>query len=147
MSEPKIEAFGVVKNGQLQIKGRKQFDFQLNQFESKEVEIVVKRKRIRRSGQQNNYIHAVLIPEFKAALNEVGFDEIRTNEQCKELMKGLFLQHEIVNEKSGEVLKTYKNTSELTTTEMMNFIDGAVKYALENMNYRIALPNKQTEIF
>lgn len=96
---------------------------------------------------QNAYIHAILIPLFKEALNNVGFDEIRTIEQCKDLMKALFLQTEYVNKETGEVIKSFKNTSELSTFEMTEFIEKAVKYAWENMNFRIPLPNEQAILF
>jgi NinB protein len=143
----KLEYFGNIENGLLKIKGRKAFDNDIKMFEGKEVLITISKKKKRRSNNQNAYLHGCLIPDFKKALNDVGFDEIRTNEQCKDLMKALFLQTDIVNPTTGEVLKTYKNTSGLTTTEMMCFVDDAIKYAAEHMNYIIKLPNEQNEIF
>ena len=145
--ELKLNYFGKVENGNLKIKGRKQFDFELQQFEGKEVEITIKKKRNRRSNNLNRYIHGVLFIECLAAFREVGFDEIKTPEQCKEILKAKFLKYNIVNEKSGEVLESYKNTSELTNTECCAFIDDVIKFAAESLNYNIPYPNEQASIF
>jgi 3-isopropylmalate dehydratase small subunit len=139
--------FGQVTNGVLKIFGRKNFDKELLEFEGKHVEIKIERKKKKRSGSQNAYLHGVLIPEFRKALNEVGYDEIRTNEQAKDLIKALFLQCDVINEKTGEVLKTFKNTSELSTTEIMTLVDDVINYAAKNLNYTIYLPNEQSEFF
>lgn len=145
--EIKLNYFGKVENGNLKIKGRKQFDFELQQFEGKEVEIIVKRKKKSRSNPQNAYLHGCLIPSFRQALNEVGYNEIKTNEQCKDLLKALFLQYDLINESTGEVIKTFKNTSELSTIEFMEFVDKAIDYAKQNLNYTIFPPNEQASIF
>jgi len=139
--------FGKIVNGILKITNRKQFDSELLQFDGKEVEVIIKRKKKSRSNQQNKFLHGILLPNFKQALNEAGYNDIRTNEQCKDLLKALFLQYEIVNEQTGEVIKTFKNTSELSTTEFMEFIDKAIDYAKQNLNYTIYPPNEQSEIF
>jgi hypothetical protein len=139
--------FGKIVNGILKITNRKQFDSELLQFDGKEVEVIVKRKKKSRSNQQNKYLHGILIPCFKQALNEVGFNEVNTNEKCKDLLKALFLQYEIVNDSTGEVITTFKNTSELSTMEFMEFVDKAIDYAKQNLNYTIYPPNEQSEFF
>ena len=139
--------YGKVTNGVLKITNRKQFDFELKQFEGKEISIEIKKKKRNRSNQQNKFLHGCLIPEFRKALNEVGFNEVNTNEKCKDLLKALFLQYEIVNDSTGEVITTFKNTSELSTMEFMEFVDKAIDYAKQNLNYTIYPPNEQSEIF
>jgi hypothetical protein len=100
----------------------------------------------KRSLSQNAYLHGVLIPEFKKAMNECGWDDIRTDQDAKDWMKKEFLSYSIVNKKTGEYTNMIKNTSELDTFEMTKFIEDAVKFALESMNYTIYLPNEQSEI-
>jgi len=75
--------YGKVTNGVLKITNRKQFDFELKQFEGKEISIEIKKKKRSRSNQQNKYLHGILIPCFKQALNEVGFNEVNTNGQVQ----------------------------------------------------------------
>ena len=112
--------------------------------EGKYVRITITQGK-KRSLEQNSYIHGILIPEFKKALNECGWDDIRTLQQCKDYMKKEFLTYSIINTQTGEYKDMIKNTSDLTTSEMTDFINTAIKYAQENMNYRIYAPNEQSE--
>ncbi len=101
----------------------------------------------KRSLPQNAYLHGVLIPEFKNALRSVAYDEVKTDEQAKEIMKRMFLVSSVVNKETGEVLEYVKSTSELTKEEMSNLINEVIKFAAENMNYQIPFPNEQSEMF
>lgn len=104
-------------------------------------------KSNKRSLPQNSFLHGVLIPEFRKALNSVGYNEVKTNEQAKLIMKSMFLQGEIVNELTGEVIPFIKDTHLLTTGELNVLIDEVIRFASENMNYQIPYPNEQTELF
>ncbi len=95
----------------------------------------------KRSNQQNAYIHAVLFPEFKNALQGVGYN-IKSGEQGKEVCKKMFLTDRVVNEKTGEVLEYTKHTAELTKEEMGIFIEDVIRFAAEEMNYQIPYPNE-----
>jgi len=96
----------------------------------------------KRSNLQNAYVHAVLIPEFKKALNEKGY-AIRTDEQSKEILKAMFLKENIVNEKTGEVIESTRPTSSLSKAEMNVFIEDVIRFCAENMDYQIPYPNEQ----
>lgn len=100
----------------------------------------------KRTCQQNRYLHAVLIPEFRKALNGVGYDEVRTDEQAKLLMKSMFLTREIVSKETGEMLKYVEDTHNLTTFQLNELIEAVIKFAAENMNYQIPFPNEQLEM-
>jgi hypothetical protein len=161
MSEPKIEAFGVVKNGQLQIKGRKQFDFQLQQFESKDVEIIVKRKKKKRNNNQNS-LYWLWIAILAA---EIGL----TKEQLHDLVKYKFLLKKVhlvngcicelqgdfyVDIKSGELIEgtvkeieLIRSTTELSVSEFAEFMTDFKQWAMDFFNVHLPDPNEQTEIF
>lgn len=97
----------------------------------------------KRSSPQNRYLHGILIPEFRYALNDVGYDEVKTDDQAKAIMKSMFLNAETVNKETGEVIKYIKNTRDLTKQELNILIDEVIKFCAENMNYQIAYPNEQ----
>lgn len=107
---------------------------------SYEVEITPINKR---SNPQNRYLHGVLIPEFRKALNSVGYDEVKTDAQAKRIMKAMFLKTEVFSKETGEVLEDIKDTSDLNKEEMNILIDDVIKFAAENMNYQIPYPNEQ----
>lgn len=106
--------------------------------------LLIQKKANKRTLPQNDYFHGVLFPEFKNALRSVGYDEVKTNEQAKEIVKKMFLVASVTNKETGEVLEYIKNTRDLTTEEGTNLIDEVIKFAAENMNYQIPYPNEQT---
>lgn len=101
----------------------------------------------KRSNQQNRYLHGVLIPEFRKALNSVGYDEVKTDEQSKEIMKQMFLKRQTVNKETGEVLEYVQQTRDLTKEENNILIEEVIKFCAENMSYTIPYPNEQLEIY
>jgi hypothetical protein len=100
----------------------------------------------KRSDQQNRYLHGILIPEFRKALNDVGYDAVKTDAQSKLVLKKMFLTRQVVNKETGEVLEYVQNTSDLTKEELNILIEEVIKFAAENMNYVIPYPNEQTTI-
>lgn len=101
----------------------------------------------RRSNNQNAYIHAVLFPEVRKALRNLGWDEIRTIEHAKMVCKANFLKEEIVNKETGEVVTMIKDTSQLTRGEMAAFIDQVIRWAQTDLNWQILPPNSQAQAF
>src|SRR5690606_37023707 len=95
-----------------------------------------------RSLPQNAFLHGVLIPEFRAALNSVGYDEVKTDAQAKEIMKAMFCKRQVTNKETGEVLEYIQNTSDMTREEMSILYDEVIKFCAENMNHIIPYPNE-----
>lgn len=108
--------------------------------------VEVSRKN-KRTLPQNAYLHAVLIPEFKNALNSVGYDEVRTYEQAKSILKETFLKSHVVNEATGEALEFTKDTHTLSKVEMMELIEEVIKFCADKMNYQIPFPNEQAKLW
>lgn len=103
-------------------------------------------KRNKRSLSQNKYLHGVLIPEFRAALYNAGYDEVKTDEDAKLIMKSIFLKSQIVNHETGEVIEFIKDTRKLSTIEMAELFERVWKYCAENLNYFIAAPGEKLTI-
>lgn len=105
-------------------------------------------KSDKRTNPMNNYFHGVLVPEFKQALIGVGYDEIKTDDQAKEIIKRMFLTDRVTNSETGEVLEYTKNTRDLTKEEMSNLFDEVIKFAAEKMDgYQIPYPNEQLNMY
>lgn len=133
-----------IENGEIRNKAsvRKQFD----QLQDGRYLVRIE-NRNKRTLPMNAYLHAVLIPEFRKALNSVGYDEVKNDDQAKRVMKSMFLTDNITNKETGEVIQFIKDTHELTTIEMSSLFDEVIKFAAENMNYEIPYPNEQLQIF
>ncbi len=115
--------------------------------DDQEYSFEIKRYKKPRSLPQNAYLHGVLIPCFREALNQVGYDEVKTDEQAKQIIKNMFLKTSVTNHETGEVLEYVKDTSELNTEEMAILYEDVWKFAAEHLSYVIPAPGQYAEMF
>jgi len=133
---------GKVKDtGKLHINNRNQFLKDILMFLGKEITITVEKKRRTRSLSQNSYYHAVVVKMVREGLIDVGYKV--SIEQTHDLLKKTYLQKDIVNEKSGEILSSTKSTTELSTSEFMDFIAEIQQWATEYLSIEIPDPGTQ----
>lgn len=136
MSTDKIEYTGTVDElGTLKIINRRQFDESLKSFAGKEVEIIVQRKKSRRSDPQNKYYWAVVVTECQQGFRELGNDW--SKEQVHDFLKTNYNYREVVNESTGEVLRYPLSTARLTKSEFSEMIEKIIRFAAEYLNVQI----------
>jgi uncharacterized protein CbrC (UPF0167 family) len=104
-------------------------------------------RKDKRSTQQNRYLHGVMIPIIKDALREAGWNEIKTMEDAKDFVKIKFLKYDVVNEKTGEVVEMYRNTSALTKMQFMELLQDVQIWLLDFFNINLPMPGEQTKMF
>ena len=107
----KLTYFGKVENGVLKLRARKQFDEDIKNFEGKDVEITLERKKSKRSDNQNRYYFGVVVQLIMERFKELGHDV--SKEDTHVFLRSRFLYTEIVDEKSGEIMRIPKSTTEL----------------------------------
>jgi hypothetical protein len=108
--------------------------------------IKIDRQKKSRSNQQNRYLHQMFTIFSHELISYTG-DKQYTMEVVKDICKCKFLKTSVINEKTGEVIgERIKGTSELTTTEMMVFVDDIIQWSLEQFGIRLYLPNEQSEL-
>lgn len=93
-----------------------------------------------RSNNQNRYMHGIV---FKLIADEIGENDVK---KVKELMKRKFLTIErIYPTKTGKVIieEEVRNTSDLNTSEMEDFLTRCRNWAHEFLNINIPLPNEE----
>lgn len=95
----------------------------------------------KRSGNQNAYLHGIVIPMVYQGLREAGYDDVRSNEDAKYFIKMLFLKKKIHNPNTDETVEIPRHTSELTTLEMNEFIEDIIKWGAEYLLIQIPYPN------
>jgi len=101
----------------------------------------------KRSDNQNRYWWGCVIPLVKQGLNDCGYNEIRTNEDAHEVIKGVFLKRSIVSEKTGEVIEFSGSTADLQTVEFNKLIEDVVQWAVEFLSIQIPMPNESMVMF
>lgn len=140
----KFVFYGKTENGKPKIARRSEMDEVLQSFEGKEWQLTIEKKKKSRSLNQNAYYWGVVIPMVRAALHDLGMKLSR--QEVHELLKLKFLKKEIINENTGEVFEYIGGSSELTTTEFMDFIAELQQWSAEYLNIVIPSPNEQVNI-
>ena len=113
----------------------------LNSFEGKEIVIKIEKVRKKRSSGQNRHYFGVVIPLVQQGLKETG--NIMTSEMAHELLRLRFLKEQInVNEVTGEYIERIKSTTELSTSQFMDYIAEIQMFSAEYFNINIPSPNQ-----
>lgn len=134
-----ITYFGKVSDeGKLTIHDRKGFLKYLIQFAGKPVSIDVKRKKAKRSNQQNALFHSWI--NLLSEHTGYSFDEM------KEIVKYKFLKVEEINDQTGEVFIYTKQTSKLNKMEFSDFCFEMQKWCESVFGIKLPLPNENWEI-
>ena len=141
----KLELITNIKGGKMQLKHSQMIVNYLQSFEDKAVHITIDKHSGKRSHRQNAYLH-LIFTIFTNALNELG-NTFRM-EEVKELVKAKFALVDVYNVNTGECIgQRIKGTSEMSKTELIEFIDKFIAYAADEFHVVLPHPNEQIEIF
>jgi len=111
------------------------------QFEGKAITITVELEKRKRSYLQNNYWWGVVIEIVYATFREFG--ERVSKADCHEMLKLKFLQGELVDPKTGELIGTFaRSSATLSTVEFMDFIAQVQQWMAEQFGTIIPDPNE-----
>lgn len=102
----------------------------------------------KRSNSQNAYFHSVILSYVLEGLQNTGYEDVKTLEDAKTVVKSLFLKEKIINKETGELLTEYvRESSSLTTGEFKVFIDQILQWSAEYLGISIPLPGEPATIF
>lgn len=113
----------------------------IRSFEGKDVLITFEKPKKKRSNPQNAFYYGVIIPIVQNCLRDAGY--IMTNEATHDLIKLKFLKEVILtNEDTGEVVERVKSTTELSTSQFMDFVAEISIFTNEYFGVIIPSPNE-----
>jgi hypothetical protein len=113
----------------------------IRSYEGKSVSITFEKPKKKRSNPQNAFYYGVIIPIVQNCLRDAG--HIITNEGAHDLIKLKFLKEVILtNEDTGEVVERVKSTTELSTSQFMDFVAEIRIFTLEYFGVNIPEPNE-----
>lgn len=101
----------------------------------------------KRSLPQNAYYWSCVVPLVKDGLRDLGYDDVKSEEDAHEVMKHLFLKHQIGNKNTGEVIELTRSTTSLTKEMFNQFLEDVWKWAAEYLGINIPNPGEQITIF
>lgn len=96
---------------------------------------------------QNAFYWGCVLPIVKDGLCDVGYREVKTDQDAHEILKTLFLKKKIVNENSGEEIIIPGSTAKLTTLEFCSYIDEITQWASEYLSIVIPSPGEYMPMF
>ena len=147
----KIEINSHVEGGKLTV-NRNPIKKAIRHFEGKDVVFTIAKRKKRRSTAQNSYYWGVPIEIIRLEFLRLGSP--KTDQQVHRMLgmaAAVEMPHimlkETVIESTGVIVPEVKSTTELTTSEFMDYIAFIQQWAAENMELDIPDPNEQTELF
>jgi len=133
---------GKIKDGKMTIINRKSFDDYVNSLPDKDILITIEKKIKKRSNHQNAYYYGVVLKIVRQGLIDQGFDNFRNDESVHELLKYRFLKVDESNP-DGLFVERIKSTTELSTSQFMDYIAEIQRWASEFLNVYIPEPNEE----
>ena len=120
-------------------------------FAGKDVIVTFARPKKTRSSEQNRYYWGVVVrmvcEGFQALGNPVNPDNNEDIELTHEYLKRRFLQPIQVADVNGEVHELGYSTTQLSTSQMMDYIAQVQQFAVEFLNIVIPEPGEQAELW
>ena len=116
-------------------------------FEGKDCIFSIEKVKKTRSNDQNAYYWGVVLPIVQSGLKEAT-GEFRTTENIHYniLLKMFAPEKEIVNIETGECINEKISSSEMSTSQFMDYISEIQKWSAEFLGVYIPNPNEETEL-
>lgn len=138
----KVQITSNVINGNLK-RNRSEILETIKSFEGRDVLITFEKPKKKRSNNQNSYYWGIVIVLIKSALKDTG-NNLNTND-VHDLLRLKFLKETIsIKEETGEIIERVKSTTELTTSQFMEYIAEIQQFAAEYFD--VIIPDPNTEI-
>ena len=133
-----------IRGGKLVLPHRSQLISDIKIFKDGDYVLTIEKKSKKRSLSQNAYYWGVVVPIVKQGLNDVGYR--MTTETTHDYLKTNFNIIEIANETNGEIISFIGSTTEMSTSQMMDYFAKITEWAAEFLGVQIPEPNEQLKI-
>ena len=104
--------------------------------------VTVQQYRRSKSTPQLRWLYGQVYPLVLKGLNDAGW-EFTTVEEVDEYCKSMFSSREVLNRHSGEIIAVPGLKRDMTTTDMMTYVDAIRDWASKYLNINIPEPEQQ----
>jgi hypothetical protein len=140
----RLQYIGIKEEGQpFRVVNRALLDQELTVLPKGRYRLTIEKYRKSKSNAQLGYLFACVYPFVLRGLTEAGWDDITTLDQVDALCKSMFSNQEIVNKDTAEILTIPALKREMTTTEMMTYVESIRTWAREFLQIEIPEPQEQ----
>lgn len=116
-------------------------------FAGKEIEVIFRRVKSRRTSPQNRYYFGGIIPAVVQGFRDAGNDVNPNNpEDCElihQYLKKRFLPARQIVDVNGEAHNLPPSTADLSKIEFMDYIAQIAQFSIEYLNVNIPEPGEQ----
>jgi len=142
----RIQYIGVkVKDKAFRVVSSENFKKELSELPEGRYRITIDKYRKQKSNPQLGYLFACVYPFVLKALDDAGW-EFTSIEEVDEYCKSMFSSKEILNRNTGEIMDIPGLKRDMTTTEMMTYVDAIRDWASEYLNVYIPEPEQQIDL-
>lgn len=136
----KIESYGNIyeenKVKKLKIVKRNAFLEAIQTLSKGRYRVVIEKIYNKRSTPQNAYLWGVIYPILIRGFQDMGWRDIKTDEQAHSFCKERFLKVDIFNENTGDKWQIINSTTKLTTIEFNEYIEDIKEFGTEFLNIK-----------
>ncbi len=144
MKETTVRHTGKIKRGKLILDNRELFLWDLETFEGKTVELIIKGVKNTRSILMNSYYWGVVIKSLTNHFNkEQTFNRKIDIEEVHEIMKLKFLGTVVWDLPHGEVMESVESSKKLNNTEFIAYWENIIVWAAEMFSLTIPKPREK----
>lgn len=135
-----------VKDDSFRVVNKALLDKELIELPKGRYRLIIEKYRKKKSNPQLAWLYGQVYPLVLKALNDAGW-EFTSIEEVDEYCKSMFASREVLNRHTGEILEVPGLKRDMTTTEMMTYVDAIRDWASEYLNVYIPEPGEQTKLF
>jgi hypothetical protein len=141
----RIETYGQISNGVLKISYRDKFIEALKQLPDCRGRLIFEKLYKKRSKEQRGYYFAVIVAEFVNGWRDTQGEFISRDEAHTKL-KEICNPIELINNKTGEIIKVAGSTKKFTTIEQEEYNERCRLFIYSWFNITVPLPNENLEL-
>ena len=141
----KLEHIGIKEDTSFRVVNKALLDKELIGLPKGRYRIVVEKYRKKKSNPQLRWLYGQVYPIVLKALNDAGW-EFTSIEEVDEYCKSMFSSKEVLNRHTGEILDVPGLKRDMTTVEMMTYVNAIRDWASEYLSVYIPEPGEQTDL-
>lgn len=137
----KLEAIGIGDGVSFRVVNSSDFYRELNTLKGR-YRLTIEKYRRSKSNPQLRWLYGQVYPIVLKGLTDAGW-EFTTIAEVDEYCKSMFASREVLNRHTGEIMTVPGLKRDMTTTEMMTYVDAIRDWASEYLNINIPEPRQQ----
>ena len=137
----KLQAIGIGDGVSFRVVNSSDFYRELNALKGR-YRLTIEKYRRSKSNPQLRWLYGQVYPIVLKGLNDAGW-EFTTIAEVDEYCKSMFASREVLNRHTGEIMTVPGLKRDMTTTEMMTYVDAIRDWASEYLNIKIPEPMQQ----